>query len=160
MKDNEELARLYCEDQADRTSANGDEIDWKVVVQRDSARLARVKELYARDELHTGADYYHVAMILQHGDRPDDYLLAHELCIVAIMMGEERAKWLAAASEDRFLMSIERPQRFGTQYRSDQKAGLFRLYEVDKNITDAVRREFNVPSLEEAKAREQLMNEK
>ena len=43
-------------------------------------------------------------MILQHGGGPEDYLLAHELCVVAIGRGEER-KWLAAASEDRFLMT-------------------------------------------------------
>ena len=44
-------------------------------------------------------------MILQHGGEPEDYLLAHELCVVAIGRGEERAKWLAAASEDRFIMT-------------------------------------------------------
>jgi hypothetical protein len=48
--------------------------------------------------------------------RPDDYLLAHELCVVAIGKGEKRARWLAAASEDRFLMALKRPQRFATQY--------------------------------------------
>jgi len=56
-------------------------------------------------------------MILQHAEAPEDNLLAHELCVVAISKGNFEAKWLAAASEDRFLMRIDRPRRFGTQFR-------------------------------------------
>jgi hypothetical protein len=97
-------------------------------------------------------------MVLQHAPAPEDYLLAHELCIVGISKGEERAKWLAAASEDRFLMSIGRPQRFGTQYRKERPEAPFQLYQVDPGVTDELRRAFNVPSLAEAKAREEAMN--
>lgn len=51
---------------------------------------------------------------------PDDFLLAHEFCVIAIIKGknDREARWLAASSEDRFLMNIQRPQRFGTQFRS------------------------------------------
>ncbi len=160
LKDNEELARLYKEDQADRTPPAGKEIDWHTVSERDHAREARVKELYRANQLKTGADYYHVAMILQHAPAPEDYLLAHELCVVAISKGEERAKWLAAASEDRFLMNIGRPQRFGTQFRSDGPNAPFRLYKVDESVTDELRRELKVPSLAESKKREAMLNEK
>lgn len=160
LKDNEELMRLYQEDQSDRTPKDGKPIDWKVVGPRDRAREARVKELYANNHLHTGADYYHVAMILQHGSTPEEYLLAHELCVIAISKGEERAKWLAAASEDRFLMAIGRPQRFATQFRSEGPNTPIRLYQVDQGVTDEARRALDVPSLAEAKAREAKMNEK
>src|SRR5262245_14914618 len=114
-RDNEELIRLYQEDQSDRTPPAGKSIDWSAVAPRDSTRLARVKELYTQNKLQTGSDYYHAAMILQHAEAPEDYLLAHELCVAAISKGNSEAKWLAAASEDRFLMSIDRPQRFGAQ---------------------------------------------
>src|SRR6266404_6294718 len=60
-KDNEELKRLYAEDQGDRTPKAGKEIDWSVVGPRDKQREARVKEVYEKGELHTGPDYYHVA---------------------------------------------------------------------------------------------------
>jgi hypothetical protein len=153
-KDNVELARLYAEDQSDRMPTDGKPIDWKTVHPRDSAREVRVKELYTTNQLQTGADYYHVAMVLQHAKAPEDYLLAHELCVVAISKGEERAKWLAAASEDRFLMSIGRPQRFATQYRSDG-SGSMQLYQVDEGVTDSLRRALDVPSLADAKASEQ-----
>ncbi len=142
--DNQELARLYDQDQSDRAAE--EKTDWTVVAPRDKAREARAKELYSNDMLHTGADYYHVAMILQHAPTPEDYLLAHELCVVAITKGNEDAKWLAAASEDRFLMTLGRPQRFGTQYRADDPNGDFRLYKMEPGVTDAVRKAMDVPS--------------
>jgi hypothetical protein len=158
--DNPELARMYTEDQSDRKDA--DKIGWEKISARDATRLARAKELYQADALKTGADYYHTAMLLQHSHESSDYLLAHELCILAIAKGEERAKWLAAATEDRFLMDIGRPQRFGTQYRPEPPGseGPIRLYKVDEGVTDTLRREFKAPTLAEAKAREAMFNKK
>jgi len=158
-KDNPELLRLYQEDQADRAPKDGKPIDWNVVDPRDKMREKRVKELYANNQLHTGADFYHGAMVLQHASKPEDYLLAHELCVVAISKGDERAKWLAAASEDRFLMGINRPQRFATQFRSVGSSPM-RLYQTDDGVTDELRRALNVPTLAQAKEREARMNSK
>ncbi len=158
--DNEELKQLYTEDQADRMPKDGKAIDWKIVGPRDQKRLDRVREMYNKNLLSTGADFYHVAMVLQHSHLPNDFLLAHELCVVAIGKGENRAKWLAAASEDRFLMNINRPQRFGTQYRADKLNEPFRLYKMDEGVTDDLRKAFNAPSLQKAKDREAEMNEK
>ena len=112
--------------------------------------------------MKSGGDYYYAAMILQHSHEADDYLLAHELCIVAIGKGEARAKWLAAATEDRFLMDIGRPQRFGTQYRPEppESDGPIRLYKVDAGVTDGLRREFKAPTLAEARAKEAMFNKK
>ncbi|MBD0372494.1 MAG: hypothetical protein ICV60_16745 [Pyrinomonadaceae bacterium] len=159
-KDNQELARLYREDQADRTPPEGKAIDWSVVSQRDRARLARVKELYTQNRLQTANDYYNAAMILQHGDVPEDFLLAHEFCVVAISKGKVDARWLAVASEDRFLMNIGRPQRFGTQYRAVPVTAPYRLYTVDSGVTDELRRAMDAPTLAQAKAREAEINKK
>ena len=158
--DNPELARMYAEDQSDRRDA--EKIGWEKVSERDAARLARAKALYRADALKTGGDYFHTAMILQHSHESGDYLLAHELCVVAIGKGEERAKWLAAATEDRFLMDIGRPQRFGTQYRPEPPGsdGPIRLYKVDDGVTDGLRREFKAPSLADARAKEAMFNKK
>jgi hypothetical protein len=153
--DNAELALMYQEDQSDRMPADGKPIDWKVVAPRDKVRETRAKELYTANQLKTGADYYYVAMILQHAATPEDYLLAHELCIVAIIKGEERAKWLAAASEDRFLMNIGRPQRFGTQYRTEGPGGPLRLYQMGEGVSDTLRAAFDVPSLNDARKLEE-----
>ena len=159
-RDNEEVARLYKEDQADRTPPPGRPIAWSAVLPRDRARETRVKELYRSDALQTGADYYHAAMILQHAPAPEDYLLAHEFCVVAVSQGEKRALWLAAATEDRFLMALGRPQRFGTQYRSADATSPVRLHPVDGHVTDGLRGLFAVPPLAEAMAREKEMSER
>lgn len=157
--DDPELARLYDEDQADRMPAAGKAIDWSVVGPRDKVRRARVYALYEADELRTGKDYQRAAMVLQHAEKPDEYLLAHEFCIVALSKGERDARWLAAATEDRFLMNIARPQRFGTQYRSSGPDDKLKLYEVGKGVTDALRRELGVPSIAQAREQEARMNE-
>jgi hypothetical protein len=155
--DSEELARLYGEDQADRMPEGGKPIDWAVVGPRDRRREVRVKALYEAGEIRTGKDYHRAAMILQHAGEPEDYLLAHEFCVVALARGEPDARWLAAATEDRFLMRIGRPQRFGTQYRSEGPDAPVRLYEVGPGITDGLRKELGVPTLEEARKREAEM---
>ena len=157
--DNAELARMFEEDQADRRPGpNG--IDWAAVKPRDDARLARTKELYAAGALQTGPDWLHAALILQHSEQSDDYLLAHEMCVAALAAGERNARWLAAATEDRFLRSLGRRQRFGTQYEAGQEAGTFRLAETDPQVTDELRQALGAPTLAEAKARESQFNEK
>jgi hypothetical protein len=105
-------------------------------------------------------------LILQHPLTPEDYLLAHELCVVAISKGNPNAgaldaRELAAATEGRFLMSIGRPQRFGTQYQvEDENAPVkyYKLYKTDSCVTDELRSLMNVPSLTDAKARESIMD--
>jgi hypothetical protein len=158
-QDSEELAKLYDADQADRTSTKATAIDWAVVGPRDRQREDRVKTLYKAGQIHTGKDYHRAAMILQHAGTPEDYLLAHEFCVVALAKGERAARWLAAAAEDRFLMNIDRPQRFGTQYRSAGPDSPVRLYKVGPGVTDALRREMDVPTLADARQREAQFNE-
>jgi hypothetical protein len=156
-QDNPELARLYEQDQADRSPEEGQAIDWEAVSRRDREREARIKQLYEAGEVRTGKDYHRAAMVLQHAPKPEDYLLAHEFCVVALAKGERDARWLAAAAEDRFLMNINRPQRFGTQYRSSGPDEPVTLYEVGPGVTDELRREMGVPTLAQAREREAEM---
>jgi hypothetical protein len=149
---------MWVEDQADRTPPTGQRIDWARVAPRDSARLTRVHALYLADRFVTGADHYYAATILQHSDDSSDFLLAHELSVLAIGLGEPRARWLAAASEDRFLLSIGRPQRFGTQYAARGPGEAVRLGRVEEGVTDSLRRAFNAPGLAEARAHEAELN--
>ena len=153
----DELVRLFTEDQSDR---HAETIDWEEVGPRDVARLARVKQLYRGQKLQSGLDYYHAAMVLQHSSQGDDYLLAHEFCIAAIAQGVEPAKWLAAASEDRFLTNSGRLQRFGTQYQVDGSSGRWSLQEVSPEVEDSLRSALNVPSLLSARVYAEEMNAK
>ena len=158
-KDNEELKQLCDEDQSDRTLPEGKSINWAIVGPRDKARLKRVKDLYLQNSLQTANDYDRAALILQHGEEPEDFLLAHEFWVVAIIKGknDKDTRMLAAASEDRFLMNIGRPQRFGTQFRSEGD-GPIKLYPVSPGATDELRRLMGVHSLAEIKAKETELN--
>ncbi|MDT4952083.1 MAG: hypothetical protein QOJ02_221 [Acidobacteriota bacterium] len=161
LKDNEEAKRLCDEDQADRTPPQGKEIDWAKVGPRDKARLKRVKEIYMQNLLQTANDYDCAATVLQHGDVPEDFLLAHEFWVVAISKGKTDKDTLAmaAASEDRFLVNIGRPQRFGTQLHSEN-GGPILLYPVDAGVSDDLRRLMGGHSLAEIKAHVVEMNKK
>jgi hypothetical protein len=156
LRDNEELKRLRDEDQGDRVSKV---IDRTVVTPRDRARLRRVKELFAADGLRTGNDYLRSALILQHGEAPEDFLLAHEFCVAAMVLGRNdlESASLAAGAEDRSRVNVGRPQRFGTQFRRDG-TGPWHLYTVGDGVTDALRRVMGEPSLAEARARAAEMN--
>jgi hypothetical protein len=161
LKDNEELKRLCAEDQSDRTPPAGKSIDWAVVNPRDKARLRRVKEIYTQNLLQTANDYDCAATVLQHGEVPEDFLLAHEFWVVAISKGKNDQDTLsmAAASEDRFLTKIGRPQRFGTQVHSMDN-GPVELYPIDSSVPDGLRRVMIGHSLAEVKARVAEMNRK
>jgi hypothetical protein len=149
--DSGEMTRMFQEDQDDRKPGlHG--IDWAVVKPRDDARLARTRELYASGALRTGADWWHAALILQHSSDADDYLLAHEMSVAAVVRGEENARWLVAATEDRFLMKIGRKQRFGTQYEPADEPGKYRVAATDPQVTDELRAVLGTPSLAEARA--------
>ncbi|WP_211173055.1 hypothetical protein [Brasilonema bromeliae] len=138
--------------------------------ERDAQRRKRVLERYHGNALKTGLDFYHAAMIFQHGDDPGDYLLAHDLAIAALTFkdkGAEEAKWLIAATQDRFLMHLGRPQRFGTQQITTKpNANNFRcasIYNLDNSpasVTDEHRQILNVPTLKQAQEKLEEWNKK
>lgn len=158
---NTELAKIYRMDQEERKYWKewGKTIPLKDVGKRDAERLATVLKMIEDNKLQVGIDYYHAAMVLQHSSKVEHYKLANELCGKAIKNGEERAKWLYAATLDRYLInSGSKYQKFGTQYKKNQK-GLWKLCPIDPKTTDKVRAKYNVASLENLKAREVQLNE-
>ncbi len=153
-----ELRRIHEEDQGDRRPGPAG-IDWTVVAPRDAARRQRVKELLEAGEAKVSVDFYHAAMVFQHGEDVADYRRAHELASKAAELdpGNRRARWLAAASRDRELMKLGKPQLYGTQFRKVD--GAWELYQTDPSVTDEERARWNVPPLAEARARVIEMNE-
>lgn len=149
--DSAELRAMFEADQADRQDITA--INWHEVSERDAAREARVRRMLADGTVNTGPDYYHAAMVCQHSDSVEGIQLAHELAMISASLGDRHARWLAAASYDRLLHRLKQPQRFGTQYFQQGDEPLS-LVEVSPGVTDSMRRALNVPTLEEAKARE------
>lgn len=147
---NAELAALFAEDQRDRAGWAGDLGELQAIHERDRMRRERALALIAEGALTAAEDFFHAAMLLQHSDQPEDFRLAHELAVRAVELGhpeEKRARWLAAATLDRWLTSQGKPQKYGTQFFKDKNG--WRLLPVAPDTTDAERAEWGVPPLSE-----------
>jgi hypothetical protein len=141
---NAEIKAIF---EADQAARNVEPIDWSKVAAQDSARKRRVGELLDSGALQSGRDFYYAALIFQHGNDPSDYLLAHALSVAAMARGFDAA-WLSAATLDRYLQNIGRPQIFGTQFQCKNKGSAQGAYEPEL-LTDDVRVAVGVPKLQE-----------
>jgi hypothetical protein len=131
------------------------------IIERDAQRRARVREILDEGGARVAADYFHAAMVFQHGDTVEDAQTAHQLALQALTLDPEHreARWLAAAAKDRELMRRGEPQLYGTQLTRSAVAGWrWELFPVDPSVTDEERAIWNVPPLAEAKARAEAMN--
>src|SRR5438105_5327303 len=136
---NKELQALYEEDQADRRAFEQlDHEQVQQVLQRDRARRQRVEELVRSEALQAREDYFHAAMVFQHGETLDDYWRAHELAKRGAELGHPNCRWLTAAAYDRWLTNQGKPQKYGTQYTSRDDEP-YRLSDVDPTTTDEER---------------------
>ena len=147
---NAEIAAIFAADQADRQQLGN--IDWSVVGSRDAVRRVRVRQMLDEGLLRAADDYYYAAMIFQHGEAPEDYLLAHAFAMAAQTAGRPDAAWIAAATFDRFLHNIGRAQVFGTQYVGQAGEPLTQGKYDAALIPDSLRRALGVPTLEQQEA--------
>lgn len=105
--------------------------------ERHSERRKRVSEIIAIQGLNAPKDYFHAAMIFQHGETVEEIWQAHTLVKQAAELGYDPARWLVAAALDRWLMYQGKPQEYGTHFVSD--ANRYWLWDVDPTTTDAER---------------------
>ncbi|EKD26133.1 MAG: beta-lactamase [uncultured bacterium] len=155
--DNKELIEMFKNDQADRTTPN---IDWKIVQKNDSIREARVYQLLDSNKVRTSADYNNAALIFHHGEDSVAYGMAVKLMKKSIELDSTRNKWYLAVMTDRYLLSINKPQIYGTHYkRLDNKIVV--REEMDSTIiTDAERIECKVETLAEQREKIKNLNRK
>jgi tetratricopeptide (TPR) repeat protein len=152
---NVELYRLFQEDQADRRG----EVEWEEVSVRDEERRAAVAKMIEEDQLHAVDDFVHAAFIFQHGADSTAYRAANELAMRAVALDSTSvgARWIAAASMDRYLQSVGRPQIYGTQLL--MRNGKWTLEPYDTTVvSDAERARWGVPPLSRQRAWEAEMN--
>lgn len=152
---NPELVEVFYADQADRQS--GDPTD---IFKRDAERRQKVAAILDAGGAKVGQDYYHAAMIFQHGNEVADIERAHELANKGLELDPNNGKiaWLVAATLDRALMKKGEPQRYGTQFSLDPQTETWILYPWDPAVTDAERAALNVPPLRVAQQRAEQMN--
>lgn len=155
------LAALFAEDQADRARPL-EEVDTAALARGDSVRRVRVRALADAGALRTADDFYHAAMVFQHGRDSAAYRQAHQWARAAERLdpGAEHVRWLVAASWDRLQRSRGRPQWYGTQPdRLDGGAGPVVLYAIDTTrVTDAERVRRGVGTLASLCARLDTLN--
>lgn len=153
--DNTELRSIYENDQSDRKAEN---INWLEVSKRDSLRKVRVHELLDAGKVKTAIDLKNAAMVFQHGRDSTDHGMAVRLMKKAIVKDSTINKWLFAAATDRYLLSREVPQIYGTQYQKTGD-GPWKLGEIDTTkISDAERIRYGVKTLAEQRQKIKKMN--
>ncbi len=145
---NAELRELYQADRDERIAQprHGTPA-YRAMRLRDAQRRQRARAILDAHGATSADDYYHAALLFQHGDAPDEAWQAHLLAVRAAELGSPSARWLAAAAYDRWLMYQGKPQKYGTQYTSDGVRQ--RLWDVEASTTDAERAEWDVPPLAE-----------
>jgi hypothetical protein len=137
---------LFAADQAARQLPIN--TDPQTIQMEDTQRRHDALRYLQSGETWSTQDLVYAAFIFQHGDCPEHYRYAHRLAQIALEAGDLEAGWIYAATLDRYLMSLGKPQKFGTQYVGTGEN--FRLYPVDPSTTDEERAQYNVPPLSEA----------
>ncbi|MBP0904808.1 tetratricopeptide repeat protein [Mariniflexile gromovii] len=158
FSDNLELIEIYKKDQLDR-SGNYDDVDWELLGKNDSLRRIRVIQLLDSNKVRTSLDYKNAAMIFQHGLDSTHYRMAVEFMKKSVDLDSTTNKWLLAAAIDRHLLSMDKPQIYGTQYYRKGPDAPWESAEIDTTkISDYERLKYGVPTLAEQKERVKAMN--
>lgn len=148
---NEELKKLYEADVEERKKLGMEKEEvGEELLKHDKNRRQKVKEMIEKGKLGVAEDFHHASVIFQHGETSDDYKLANQLAKKAMGLGEERAKWLYAASLDRWFLSAGKPQKFGTQFVRNSQDEWELAQPLDPSVTDEERAKYNVPPLSKA----------
>lgn len=152
-------ARLKEIVEEDRTMRLNPDITAKELALADAGHRRVVYEFLAQSLITEPEDLYRAALILYHtrlSACPETYLLAHYISVESANKGDESAKYLAAASLDKYLIASGVPQRYGTQYIID-KQGHIELLPYDTTTTDEERALWEVPALDSLKSGDAML---
>jgi hypothetical protein len=153
--------QLFVEDQDDLRGPDGKpKFTEEEYRERVKVRQATLRGMLAAGGVKTGDDFMDAAYLFQHSDDADDCLFAHILAVEAVFRGTTSARFIAAATLDRYLQFTKHPQIFGTQYITGRNVPLpagtgatpipfGRTLEPynDSFLPDYVRTDFCVPTL-------------
>jgi hypothetical protein len=154
---NDELRSLYNADRQEHANqAKVNTPEYRAMRVRDLQRRERVLEIMAKSGSFSAEDYFHAAWIMNHGDTPGNAEHAHSFALRSSELGYRPARWLAAASLDRWLMYQGKPQKYGTNYIYDGIQD--RLWDVDPSTTDTERANWDVPGLAEQRRKAEQAN--
>lgn len=149
--DNLRLEEIYAGDQKDREKVYTSSQEIDALKERDRDRRREVSEMMKLGNVNTSNDLYRAAVIFLHGAEPKEFLTAHRLAVMASINGHRPARWLSAASLDRFLMATGLPQVYGTQFEHNDEENRYqlRLPIDDTTVLHFEKRFFGVPPVVE-----------
>ncbi|MBI3298979.1 MAG: hypothetical protein HYZ75_12485 [Elusimicrobia bacterium] len=149
----QELKSLYDADQRDRS------VDWsrqspealKKIERRDDKRRKRVAAIFAEGCLRTADDYFHAAMVFQHGPAAEHSYQTYIWASRAVLLGKEDAKILVTCGIDRHLMTRGQKQIYATQGSQlpGDPNGCYCLWPVEESSTDEDRRKLGAKTVAE-----------
>lgn len=149
---NESLRAMYEADQSERKSGRN---DFSHIINNDRDRRAAVLLMLQTAKLNSAEDYFHAAMIYQHGTTLDDIRLAYSLINIAVTLQADQVRYqrLRALAWDRLMMMLNKPQWYGSQTIQHGSLQPWKLYEVDETaVTDQERKALGIRTLAEARA--------
>ena len=140
-----ELRELYASDQKDQNDESWNEGTGAEFDRRQTVRRNRVMEIIEAGMLADLQDWDCAAMLLQHGDTADDYLLAHILSMPCGIADQSGGRFMCAATLDRFLQTVGRSQIFTTQSGAADPSVYAPAEPFDDSMSQAVRALFSLP---------------
>lgn len=140
-----DLLNLFAADRAENRTIVAGTAEYVALRQRDADRCLRASEILSSLTLTFKEDLYHAAWVLNHGSRLEEVQRAHTLASKAASLGLDEARWLAAASLDRWRMYGSMPQKYGTQIVPDGVK--YRVWDIAPGTTDAERAKHDVPPI-------------
>ncbi|MBC3539334.1 hypothetical protein ACFSC6_17500 [Rufibacter sediminis] len=116
----DKLAYAYQMDQADRMTIKTHlGLPNDNMKERDSVRLEQVQQLYMQNQISKPIDKFHAAFIFHHSKKSALFEIAQQLAGEAASVNEIKknyvVQWLAKATYDRWMVSLGKPQKYGTQ---------------------------------------------
>jgi hypothetical protein len=142
-----ELREIEKADQADRFWAldpNGAKPSQAVIEKmnkNDLRRRMRVGEIFGEGCLKSVDDYKAAFFVYQHGNNPDQYFQAFVWSRQALSLGDDHMKSNVAMAVDRYLVSTEHKQLFGTQ-AAQISNGCWCIQPIEDSFPEIIRSEY------------------
>lgn len=151
---NADLKEIFESDQYDRKS----DLRWSRLSKRDQLRRNRANQLLDSGMIISAKEHQMIAYVFQHGNDSSDYAKAISLMKKAIELDSTIDKRLYAAAIDRYRLSIDKPQIYGTQYiKAKFKPWIMRNYDTTK-VSDKERLKYGVGTLAQQKEKLKKLN--
>ncbi|MFZ6874913.1 hypothetical protein ACO0LF_22860 [Undibacterium sp. Di27W] len=149
---NDSLRAMY---EADQNERKAEQVDFSRIINNDSERRAAVLNLLQTSKLNSAEDYFHAAMIYQHGTTLEDIRMAYSLSNIAVILRPDHQHYqrLRALAWDRMMLQLNKPQWYGSQSMQQGADQDWKLYDIDETaVSDHERKALGMPTLAEAKS--------